>query len=465
MRRYARRGPSTPLRGATALLAIALIATACGTDGATDTADADDAPTEEADAAGDDAAGDDAEPAAELSDEPVELTFWSWSPDIEQQVALFEAEYPNISVEVVNAGQGTAQYERLRTSFTAGSGAPDVAHFATAFLPEFILRDELVDLVPYGANDLRDDYTESAWALVSQDDAVYGYPWDTGPLAMLYREDIFDEYGIEVPETWEEFGQAARDLKEADPDIYLSEFPGVIPQLWQGLVWQAGANPFQIDGTSLDIDLVDDASIRVAEFWGPLVADGVLATDPPFTTEWFNSFASGRYATWITAAWGPGLLAGAAEESFGNWRVAPIPQWEAGDNASAHWGGSTLSVLKQSEHPAEAELLVRYLLNDPEPARLFTEVQFLFPTLLELREDPDWRDEPFEFYGGQAVNQVFAESEEGVDTSWQWSPITAFVDEVLEEELLAETASGDFAGALERTQQRVQQYAEEQGFD
>ena len=38
------------------------------------------------------------------------LTFWTWVPDIQNEVKLFEAKYPAIHVKVVNVGQGAAQY-------------------------------------------------------------------------------------------------------------------------------------------------------------------------------------------------------------------------------------------------------------------------------------------------------------------------------------------------------------------
>ena len=37
---------------------------------------------------------------------PTELTFWTWVPDIQNQVDLFEAKYPAITVKVENVGQG-----------------------------------------------------------------------------------------------------------------------------------------------------------------------------------------------------------------------------------------------------------------------------------------------------------------------------------------------------------------------
>ena len=460
MRTRSKGGMTARTRGATTLLAIvALVLAACG--------GGSDEPDTAADAgltdAGDEA---EAEEPTLVGDDPVTLTLWTWAPGIEEKTARFEAAFPNITVEVVNAGQGTDQYERVRTALAAGSGAPDVAHFATANLAEFVLREALVDLREFGFDALEGDYPPSSWSLVDYDNGLFGLPWDTGPLGFLYRVDIFEEYDLEVPETWEEFAATARDLHAQNPDIYLTQFPGMVAEMWMALNWQAGENLFSVDGETLGFNLVDnDVTRELAAFWEPLLAEGVLATDPAFTTEWFSSLASGRYAAWIAPSWGPGLLQGAAEDSAGQWRAAPMPQWEAGAGASAYWGGSTLSVFKQSEHQAEAAELVRFLLNDLETARLFTQPpQLLFPTLTALLEDPTWVDEEFEFYGGQAVNQVFAEMELGVDTSWQWSPIQGFIDVTLNTELARGAESADLLGALQRAQDQIVQHAVDQGF-
>ena len=70
---------------------------------------------------------------------PTELTFWTWVPDIQKEVALFQRKYPAIKVNVVNAGQGQPQYPKLRTALTAGSGAPDVAQLEFQNIPTFTL--------------------------------------------------------------------------------------------------------------------------------------------------------------------------------------------------------------------------------------------------------------------------------------------------------------------------------------
>ncbi|MGH1525511.1 hypothetical protein ACRAWC_16280 [Leifsonia sp. L25] len=53
---------------------------------------------------------------------PTNLTFWTWVPDIKNEVALFEKKYPAIKVDVENVGQGAAHYQKLRTALKAGKG-------------------------------------------------------------------------------------------------------------------------------------------------------------------------------------------------------------------------------------------------------------------------------------------------------------------------------------------------------
>ena len=85
-----------------------------------------------------------------------ELTYWSWTPSAEAQVAAFEEAYPNVDVKLVNAGTNTEEYTKLQNAITAGSGAPDVAQVEYYAIPQFALSDSLVDLAPYGFGDLED---------------------------------------------------------------------------------------------------------------------------------------------------------------------------------------------------------------------------------------------------------------------------------------------------------------------
>lgn len=133
---------------------------------------------------------------------PTELTFWTWVPNIAKEIALFEKKYPAVKVKVVNAGQGTPQYTKLRTALKAGSGAPDLVQMEYQAIPTFTITDSLLDLRPYGAAELKDRFVDWTWGQVSGGDGeVWAIPQDTGPMGLLYRKDIFDKHGIEVPGT------------------------------------------------------------------------------------------------------------------------------------------------------------------------------------------------------------------------------------------------------------------------
>jgi multiple sugar transport system substrate-binding protein len=84
---------------------------------------------------------------------PTELTFWTWVPDIQDQVDMFMEEYPAINVTVENVGQGLDHYSKVRTASEAGSGGPDVVQLEYQFISSLAVSGERRGLTPYGAAD------------------------------------------------------------------------------------------------------------------------------------------------------------------------------------------------------------------------------------------------------------------------------------------------------------------------
>lgn len=421
----------------------------------------------------DDASGDEA-PGVVSQDEideamqtPTELTFWTWVPDIEKEVALFEEEYPEISVNVVNVGQGQDAYAQIQTALQAGEGAPDVAQIEFQMIPTFAVTDSLLDLRPFGAEDLADQFVDFAWNQVTgANGEVWAIPQDTGPMGMLYRQDIFDEHGIEVPATWDEFAEAARELHDAAPDVYMTNFAPGQGGVFLGMLWQAGADPFGgSEGDVFSVDLASDTAERVATYWGDLVAEGVVSVDPDFTDEWYQGFNQDKYATWLTAAWGPTFLATAAEATSGNWRAAPLPQWEEGQEVSAAWGGSTTAAISTTENPIVAAKFAEFINTDHESAMTMATEQFLFPPTEAVLNDPAFAEQEPEFYGGQQVNQLFAEISATVSPEFQWSPFQSQVYADYDDTVgTAFAEATDPVAALEEWESRIIAYAENQGF-
>jgi multiple sugar transport system substrate-binding protein len=397
---------------------------------------------------------------------PTTLTFWTWVPDIQKEVALFEKKYPAVKVNVVNAGQGTDAYTKLRTALKAGKGAPDLAQIEYQYIPTFSITKSLVDLRPYGAAANQSKFVDWTWSQVTGPGGeILAYPQDTGPMGMLYRADLFDKYKIAVPKTWDEFAAAARTLHAADPKVYLTDLASNETAAWHGLMWQAGSKPYSVNGSTVGLAVNDAASKKVADYWGGLVKDGVVSTDPDFTDNWFQGFNSGKYATWLTAAWGPVFLSGSAKSTSGRWRAAPLPQWDAGTPASGNWGGSTSAVIKGTPNPIAAAKFAEFLNTDPETVTMFNTVQNFFPATKALLADAAFAGQKSAFFGGQQVNQLFAGIGATVDKGWQWPP---FLDQSVKD--WTETAGTalanktDVAAATDQWQSRLTAYAKDQGF-
>lgn len=396
-----------------------------------------------------------------------DLTFWTWVPDIQNQVDMFMEEYPAISVEVVNVGQGADHYQKLRSALEAGQGAPDVVQLEFQHIQSFQLGEgELMDLSPYLTEDLSGQYAEWIWSQVSDGEAVYAIPQDIGPMGNLYREDLLTEAGVEPPTTWEEFAEAARTYREAKPDSYLTNMPGNDAGQFVGFLWQAGARPFGFDGAeTVTIDLDTPEVQQVVEYWDGLVREDLIATDPDFTDEWYQGLANGKYASWQTAAWGPVFLQGTAGNTSGLWRAAPLPQWEGEEESAGNWGGSTNAVLKGTDNPIPAAELARWINVEREPALRFATEQFLFPASDEILEAEEFLSQESEFYGGQQVNQQFADISATVTPDFGWLPFMDYTYSSFNETLgKAFADKTDLMAGLQAWEQDLEQYATDQGF-
>jgi multiple sugar transport system substrate-binding protein len=398
---------------------------------------------------------------------PTELTFWTWVPDIQQEVNLFQQKYPAIKVKIVNAGQGTPHYTKLRTALQAGKGAPDMVQIEFQYIPTFTITDSLLDLRPYGASALKDKFVDWTWGQVTGPGGeVWAIPQDTGPMGMLYRQDIFERYGIAVPKTWDEFAAAARKLHAANPSVYLTNLAGNEAGAWHGLLWQAGAKPYvTTDKSHIAINVNDQTSKKLGAYWGALAKGGVIGVEPDFTDAWFTALNSGKYATWLTAAWGPVFLSGSAKSTTGKWRAAPLPQWDASTQTSGNWGGSTSAVIKTTKNPIAASQFAQFLNSDPDSAKLFATKQFFFPATKALLADPSFVGQAPSFYGGQQVNQVFADIGNTVNSTFSWPP---FLDRVVTDwtETVGKSLADktDTVAALDAWQTRITTFAKSQGF-
>jgi multiple sugar transport system substrate-binding protein len=360
----------------------------------------------------------------EASDGDVELTFWTWVPGMDQVVELWNEENPDVQVTVETTPAGNAgTYNNLFNGLEAGT-APDLSQVEYDSLSSFRLQEGLQDISACeGISDASGDFVDWTWSQVQLgDDGVYAIPQDTGPMALFYREDLFTQAGItEPPGTWEEYYQAAVQLKQAT-GAYITHFPQGDANWFTGLLWQRGASLFELDGDQVRVNVDSPEAREVADFWQRMIDEDLVATNlQGFSPDLYAAWNSGQVASWPSAAWGYSTIRDNAASTSGLWRVAPMPQWSEGDQAAGNWGGSTTAVINGTDHPAEAARFALWLNTDPDALALANQEGGLFPAAT-AGEDLPALQEGVEFYGGQTIFDVFTEASGQVDTDFTWGP-------------------------------------------
>ena len=395
------------------------------------------------------------------------LTFWTWVPDIQKEVKLFTTKYPKIKVDLVNVGQGSPHYQKLRTAIQSGQGAPDVAQVEFQFIPSFTLGEgNLLDLTRYVPANLKEGFPEWVWSQVFSNNALWAIPQDSGPMGLLYREDLLSAAGLQAPKTWDEFAAAAETYRSKNPKSFLVNVAPSQPGQIVAYLWQAGVRPFGFDGQeTVKVDLASEEAKRVVKFWGDLVTNGVASNDSDFSDSWYQALANGKYASLPIAAWGPVFLQGTAGKTSGKWRAADLPQWDPSTLVSSNWGGSTTAVLKLSKNQIAASQFALFLNTDKESALQFATEQFLFPVRNEILTDPTFVGQESKFYGGQKVNEKFAQISETVAPDFQWLPFMDFVYTNFPETLgKAFADKTDAVAGLQAWQDACAKFATDQGF-
>lgn len=381
------------------------------------------------------------------ADGPVTLQFWGWVPGLEEAVAEWNGANPDIQVDFFRMTGDDG--DKIPAAIDAGT-APDVVQMSSHSLPGHIINNRLTDITEW-AGDLEGEFTESSWGTVTFGDSVYAVPQDSGPTGLLYRADIFEQHGIAVPTTWDEYIEAGRALKAADPEIYLAQFSPNEAGLWIETVWQNGGSFFQIQDDAWQVTVADEASQEVAELWQTLLDEELVKVVEMWTPEYWAEVNAGTIATINYAAWFPVLLEESAASTAGLWQTAPTPTF--GDTASAgESGGSVNVVTANSDHPAEAVEFISWLnAGDGSVEHLIAGGVFPSATTGLTNET---LLQPSEFFGGQVINEVFAEAAERVPGTWTAGPTHDLTTNALKD-AFGRVANRQitFAEALEQVQQ------------
>lgn len=202
-------------------------------------------------------------------------------------------------------------------------------------------------------------YADAGLAPYSLDGKVYATPLQSWYEGIFYNKKMFQEHGIEVPKTFDEFIQIHKLL--ADKGIKPQTMGA---QSWEPMMKQSIGlvnNDFYSNPDNKDFDekfnkgeaKLADAWLPAVEKWSQLISEGILKPDMLGLSydQALDEFATGKAAMWESGPWAVGtIMEKSPDFELG---MFPIPGSEEGPGWLVGGPGSAFAVNANTEHKEE----------------------------------------------------------------------------------------------------------------
>lgn len=163
--------------------------------------------------------------------DPIVVAVWS-GPEHDNLVKVAESYTAETGNEVIVEEVARETYQtRVTSALLSGGDDFDVIYASADWIPEFVQAETLTPLNPFyeNADVVADWFSLDALSpsvdSVTIDGNVYGFPSEGDTAWLFYRKDLLEAAGLEVPQTWDEFRDAAIAMTQDEdsdgvPEVY-----------------------------------------------------------------------------------------------------------------------------------------------------------------------------------------------------------------------------------------------------
>ncbi len=321
------------------------------------------------------------------------LSVWVWDinkPAMESTIASFQEMHPGVEVIVEDLGNQNVFDRGLAGCAAGGLDLPDVYLIENNEAPIFWAQfpDCFADLREFGAADIVDDFAAFKWTELSANGAIYAIPYDSGPTAMFYRRDLYEQAGINPDDiaTWADFMAAGEQLLAAtDGQVRMGTVAkGADDEWFRMLANQADCFYFSDEGDAVTVNQA--GCVQGLETLKMLVDADVLAIGG--WTEQLQLIQNNATASAFFGSWYGGVLQGEVPEQTGLWGAYLTPAFEAGGIRASNIGGSALAVPASSRNPQLAYDFIMNAIGSADGQIAILRDYGLTPTHLGALEHP-----------------------------------------------------------------------------
>jgi N,N'-diacetylchitobiose transport system substrate-binding protein len=310
-------------------------------------------------------AGCSASPAA---DEDAEIRVWLVGADTPQDardylIETFEEENPG-STLVIEEQQWTGLVDTLTTALSS-SDSPDIVEVGNTQAPAFTSVGAFRDLggiyEDLGGDDLLPGFVEAG----TYDGTLFAAPYYSGARVVFYNTAQYEQAGVEVPTTLDEYVSNAGTLAAAT---------GVSGVYWPGqdwynalpFIWENGGEIAVLDGDEWDAQLSSPESIAGLEQVAEVMASSTAPKDGDETDVWVP-FREAQGATLSAPSWAYWSIIADADQKptalTDTLGYFALPGADGGA-AQVFAGGSNIAISAKSAHPELAEAAMKIIFSD-----------------------------------------------------------------------------------------------------
>ena len=339
-----------------------------------------------------------------------EITVWAWNvaaKALVESAKSFNQKYPKIKVNVQEYGLAQNVYERYSVILSSGVGVPDIIQIESDYVQTFAetYPQYFFDMNGYIDIDGKVDPSKISTSYDSEGKLV-SIPWDSGPVVMFYREDLFNQAGIDINSiiTFEDYISAGKKLKEKFPNITMTGLPFTQDEnLFRCLLV---ANKSYYLNNKGEITVASSKAIETLQMIKRLIDEGVAKN----TINWDGGIVAnknGELASWIMGGWWGGTIKDQMPEMKGKWKIAPIPAFSDGARASSSGGaGLSITASEPIKQAAALEFIKESLMNVDNQLMMY-EKYSLFPSYLPTYDDARFLKS--DDYFGDDFNKILAD--------------------------------------------------------
>lgn len=231
-----------------------------------------------------------------------------------QYADAYMAEHPEVKIEI-QAISTNDIYTKLSAMATTPDDLPEVfftSADAVATLHDLGLTQDLTGLLP---DDLKEEFANGVIDSCMLGDEIAYFPIALQPQAIIYRKDRFEEAGLSVPKTWDEFVECAKALtKDTDGDGQADEWGfGMVgsnnssgQSRFMSYLWANGVDCVSGEAGAWETDLTADNETLKTSFerWMQMNEEGIVPigiTEVDYPTA-ANYFAMGYTSMFMTGS-------------------------------------------------------------------------------------------------------------------------------------------------------------------